>query len=127
MLSHDHPRYYLSECGGYVARYIESGRFEVWTRDGARHWRHDNRIRTWKEAAQPLHPMEFSVGGYSAEKTGQKKGSFTLHLCHCDITKFIESWKGNTVIESLDIVFRRRIPLQNVPHWLKEACNARPR
>lgn len=112
-------RVYLSECGGYLCRSIDgAGSFEAWTRDGARHWRHDNRVRTWKESAEPRHPMEFCVGGYSNTKTGQKKGSFTLNLLHCDITKFIEAWKGNTVLESIDVVFRRKIPPQNIPHWI---------
>jgi hypothetical protein len=64
--------------------------------------------------------MERCVGGFSAQKTGQKKGSFTLNLLHCDTTKIIEAFKGNTIIESFDIVFRRKVPPQNVPHWLKE-------
>jgi len=115
-------RVFLSECGMYLCRYLGDGaQFEAWTRDGARHWRHDNRVRTWKESAEARHPMDFSVGGYSAEKTGQKKGSFTLSLLHCDITKFVEPFKGNTVIESLDIVFRRKVPPQNVPHWINQS------
>lgn len=112
---------FLSECGEYLCRCLGGGGlFEAWTRDGARHWRHDNRIRTWKEAAEARHPVEFAVAGYSNTKTGQKRDSFTLHLVHCDITKFVEPYKGNTVIESLDIVFRRRVPPQNVPHWIRE-------
>jgi hypothetical protein len=97
---------------------------EVWTRGGERHWRDDNRIRTWKDAAEPRYPMEFCVGGYSAQKTGQKKGAFTLSLLHCDITKIIDPWKGNTVIENIDVVFRRKIPPQNVPHWVWSMCRA---
>lgn len=109
--------YYLSECGMYLCRSLGGGEFEAWTRDGARHWRNDNRVRTWKESRQPRHPMDFSVAGYSAEKTGQKKNSFTLNLVNCDITQFIEPFKGNTIIESIDVVFRRKLPPQNVPHW----------
>ena len=38
-------RFFLSECGGYLCRYIgDGGQFEAWTRYGSRHWRHDNRI-----------------------------------------------------------------------------------
>ena len=66
-------RVFLSECGEFLCRELgDGGQFEAWTRDGARHWRHDNRIRTWKEAAEARHPVEFAVGSYSARKTGQK-------------------------------------------------------
>jgi hypothetical protein len=115
--------FYLSECGQYICRKRNSGGlYEAWTRDGARHWRDDNRIKTWKQSAIPMHPMDFAVGGYSAEQTGQKKGSFTLNLLHCDVTKFVEPFRGNTIIESLDVVFRRKIPAQNIPHWLKDSA-----
>jgi hypothetical protein len=111
---------FRSECGQYLCRWLgDGGQFEAWTVDGARHWGNDCRIRTWADAERPCHPMDFSVGGYSATKTGQKKGSFTLYLLHCDITKFVEAYRGNTIIENLSIVFRRKIPPQNVPHWIR--------
>lgn len=112
--------FYLSECGKYICRYLgDGGKFEAWTIDGSRHWRHDNRIRTWKDSEQPRHPMDFAVGGYSATMDGQKKGSFTLKLLHCDVTKIIEAGSGNTIIEALDVVFRRKVPPQNIPHWIR--------
>ena len=112
---------YKSECGKYICRALDgAGTFEAWTVDGSIHWRNDNRIQTWKDAAKPSHPMERCVGGYSAATTGQKKGSFTLNLLRCDTTKIIEPFKGNTIIESLDIVFLRKVPSQNVPQWAKE-------
>jgi hypothetical protein len=111
---------YLSDCGNYLCRALGGGTFEAWTKDGSRHWRNDRRIRTWKESAEPRHPMDFAVGGFSAAMNGQKKGSFTLNLLHCDITKIVIPLQGNTIIESLNIVFRRRVPAQNVPHWIKD-------
>lgn len=101
---------YLSECGGYYCRYLGSGgRFEAWTADGKIHWLKDDRIKTWDDAKAKRHPLEYCVGGYSAEKTGEKKGSFTLYLLHCNTRKVIVPFTGNTVIESLDVVFRRRL------------------
>jgi hypothetical protein len=111
---------YRSECGGFLCRVgSAAGHFEAWTVDGSIHWRDDNRIQTWKDAAIIRHPMERCVGAYSAETAGQKKGSFTLSLLRCDTTKIVESFQGNTVIEDLDIVFRRKIPKQNWPKWLR--------
>lgn len=37
-----------------------------------------------------------------------------------DVSKTIEPFKGNTIITSIDVVFRRKVPSQNVPHWIKE-------
>lgn len=106
---------YLSECGGYLCRGLGSGNFEAWTRDGSVHWQKDDRVKTWEDAAIPRHPLEYGVGGYSAKKTGQKKGSFSLSLLHCDTSKFIEPFKGNTIVEARDIVFRRQLPPQRMP------------
>jgi hypothetical protein len=113
--------FYKSECGRYICRVSArgSGNFEAWTLDGSLHWRDDNRYFTWADQGKYRHPMAYAVGGYSAEMTGQKRGSFTLNLLHCDVTKEIEPFKGNTIIGSLDIVFRRKVPLQNVPKWLR--------
>lgn len=110
---------FKSECGQYLCRSLGGGTFEAWTLDGSVHWRNDNRLRTSKDAAKYRHPMIYAVGGYSAEKTGQKHGSFTLNLLHCDTTKEIVPFMGNTVIESMEIVFRRKVPAQHVPRWLK--------
>jgi hypothetical protein len=114
-------RMYLSECGGYVCRVIEgcSCDYEAWTVDGAIHWQHDNRVKTWKDAKKRRHPLPYSVGGWAAMRTGQKKGSFTLHLLHCDARKYIKPFAGNTVIESRDIVFRRKVPSHHVASWLR--------
>lgn len=102
--------WYLSECGRYVCRVTTSwGSFEAWTVDGLVHWQDDDRVRTWEDARKPMHPLPYGVGGYSATITGQKKGSFTLTLLRCDVNKIIEPFKGNTIIESLDVVFRRKL------------------
>jgi len=111
---------YLSECGQYICRRLDGcATYEAWTIDGALHWRNDARIHTWAEAAQPRHPMAYAVGGWSCATTGQKKGSFTLSLLHCDHTKFVDAYKGNTIIESLHIVFRRKIQANHIPAWLR--------
>jgi len=111
---------FLSECGKYLCRLTQGGGcFEAWTIDGCIHWEDDRRIRTWADQAKFRRPMVYAVGGYSAEMTGQKRGSFTLNLLHCDVTKEIIAGTGNTIIESLDVVFRRKIPPQNTPRWLK--------
>jgi hypothetical protein len=113
--------FFKSECGRFLCRYLGTGgNYEAWTADGCIHWRHDNRIQTWADQEKYKYPMVYSVGGYSAEKVGQKKGSFTLTLLHCDTTKAIEPFKGNTIIESVDIVFRRKVPAQHVPKWLRD-------
>ena len=111
--------FFKSECGNYLCRSLGGGTFEAWTADGSIHWRNDNRARTWADAAKPCHPLERCTGGYSAETIGQKKGSFTLQLLHCDTSKIIEAYKGNTIIEQVSVIFRRKIPPQNVPHWLR--------
>src|SRR5690348_6254239 len=111
--------FFKSECGEYLCRYVgHGGSYEAWTADGCIHWRHDNRIRTWADQDKYNHPMAYAVGAFSAERVGQKKGSFTLNLLHCDTTKVIEPFKGNTVLESVNIVFRRKIPFQQLPRWL---------
>jgi hypothetical protein len=114
---------YKSDCGRYLCRPVNrhggGGTYEAWTIDGCIHWRDDNRIRTWADEKR-MYPMVYSVGGYSATLTGQKPGSFTLNLLHCDVSKVVIPGLGNTIIESLDIVFRRKVPPQNVPHWLKD-------
>lgn len=113
---------YLSECGEYLCRATRCwGNFEAWTRDGSIHWRDDSRIRTWADQRRFRHPMVYAVGGYSAEKTGQKKDSFTLNLLHCDTAKIVEPFTGNTIIDARDIVFRRKLPPQNVPRWIQDA------
>lgn len=118
-------QFYKSEDGNYLCRSVRGGGwpYEAWTIDGSIHWRNDNRIRTSGDAERYRHPMAYCVGGYSCQQTGQKKGSFTLDLLHCDTTKIIEPGKGNTVLETLEVVFRRKVPLQHVPKWLKEALN----
>lgn len=118
---------FLSECGGYLCRVSDRGRgnYEAWTRDGSIHWRDDNRYRTFKDSVR-IHPMAYAVGGFSAEKTGQKKNSFTLTLLHCDVKQIIEPFTGNTIIESIDVVFRRKIPAQNVPFWLGRSTSVPP-
>ena len=114
---------YKSECGQYLCRSVSTstgGNYEAWSIDGCIHWRHDNRIRTWADEKKFNRPMAYCVGGYSCEKTGQKKGSFTLSLLHCDTTKVLKPFSGNTIIESIEVVFRRKVPVQNVPKWLSE-------
>jgi hypothetical protein len=112
--------YYKSECDEYLCRYLGFGHYEAWTIDGEIHWVHDDRVKTWEDEKKRMHPLPFCVGGYSAEKTGQKKGSFTVTLLRCDVKKYIKPWTGNTVIESLDIVFRRKVQSTHTPRWLKE-------
>jgi len=114
------PDVYKSECGRYLCRAPRMwGSFEVWTVDGATHWRDDNRIKSWSDHELEWHPFEYCTGGYSARTTGQKKGSFTVTLLHCDPTKVLQPWTGNTVIEKSDVVFRRKVPHQNWPKFLR--------
>lgn len=109
---------YKSECGRYLCRAPRMwGSFEAWDIDGLTHWRDDDRVKSWDDP--PLHPFEYCSGGFQAEMTGQKKGSFTVTLLHCDTHKLIEPWTGNTVIEQQDVVFRRKIPRQNWPKFLR--------
>lgn len=117
---------YLSECGNYFCRSVNGGGwpYEAWTIDGCLHWRNDNRVKTWADQKKFNHPMAYCVTAYHAELSDQKPGSFTLSLTHCDTTKVIEIGKGNTIIEDLGVVFRRKVPPQNVPKWLKE-CGER--
>jgi hypothetical protein len=113
---------YRSECGQYLCRSTRfAGHFEAWLLDGSVHWRDDNRVQTWADQKKYCCPLAQSVGGYSAQQLGQKIGSFTLKLLHCDITKQIEPFQGNTVLEQLDVVFRRKVPAQNVPRWIRQA------
>jgi hypothetical protein len=115
---------YKSECGGYLCRSTrDGGRYEAWTRDGAIHWKDDDRIKTWEDEKKASHPLEYCVVGFSAQMTGQKKGSFTLSLAHCDITAIIKPWTGNTIIESRKIVFRRRVPAQCIPHFIRQVSD----
>ena len=113
---------YKSECGEYLCRSVNGGGwpYEAWTIDGCLHWRNDNRINTREDVERYNRPMAYCVGGFSAEKNDQKSGSFTLQLLHCDTAKVIEPLKGNTIIEKIDVVFRRKVPPQNVPRWLRE-------
>lgn len=110
---------YKSECGEYYCRFLDNGlsHAEAWTCDGGAHWLNDDRIKTWDDAKVPRYPLEYAVGGYSAQMTGQKKGSFTLHLLRCDTSKIIEPYTGNTIIETRDVVFRRRVPSIHMPRW----------
>ena len=108
---------YLSECGRYVCRRTE-GLYEAWTVDGSIHWHNDDRIKTWDDAKRRHHPLPYAVGGYSATTIGQKPGSFTLTLLHCDSRKYIKAYAGNTIINSLDVVFRRKIPSNHVAKWM---------
>ena len=112
--------FFRSECGAYICRSFGNGRYEAWLTDGSLHWVDDDRVKTWEDAKRPMHPLPYGVGGYSARLTGQKPGSFTLNLLHCDVTKFIEPYKGNTIIEARDIVFRRKVRVIHLPKWLKE-------
>jgi hypothetical protein len=118
---------YKSECGQYFCRVSPRGwgNFEAWTLDGSLHWRDDNRHFTWADEGRYRHPMAYAVGAFSAETTGQKSGSFTLTLLHCDVAKEIQPYQGNTIIESLDVVFRRKVPPQHQPKWLREGRNER--
>lgn len=113
---------YKSECGGYLCRAPRCwGSFEAWTIDGSTHWRDDDRFKTWDDQKLDWHPFEYCSGGLSAQITGQKKGSFTVTLLHCDISKVIVPWTGNTVVDKQDIVFRRKVPRQNYPKFLRAA------
>ena len=109
---------YLSECGGYVCR-ATPGSYEAWTIDGSLHWRDDDRIKTWADAKRRRHPLPYGVGGFSCELPGQKHGSFTLKLLHCDTRKYIKPYAGNTIIEALDVVFRRQIQSNHTTSWLR--------
>lgn len=113
---------FKSECGGYLCRAPKTwGSFEAWTIDGSIHWSQDDRIKTWDDNKLDWHPLEYCSGGFSAQMTGQKKGSFTVTLLRCDTSKVIKPWTGNTVIEKMDVVFRRRVPRQNWPWFLRPA------
>jgi hypothetical protein len=112
---------YKSECGRYLCRVASRGWgcFEAWTVDGSIHWLSDDRIRTFDDEKLDWHPFEYCTGGFSARMTGQKKGAFTVTLLRCDPNNIIVPWTGNTVVEKQDIVFRRKIPRQNWPKFLR--------
>lgn len=111
---------YKSECGEYVCRYLcDVARFDAWTFDGHIHWLDDDRIKTFADEKLDWPALKYAIGGYSAQMTGQKKGSFTLDLLICDPNKIIIPWKGNTVIETRNIVFRRKIPPQHAGALLR--------
>jgi hypothetical protein len=64
--------------------------------------------------------MVYQLGGYSCTKLGQKKGSFTLNLLHCDPSVKIISFAGNTIIDKRDVVFRRKIQSNHVKSVLRK-------
>lgn len=113
-------RLYRSECGRYLCLTRWSKERcawqEAWSKDGKIHWTDGPKVHEWG-ARLFAHP--FQVGGYSAEKAGQKKGSFTLTLLCCDARKIVEPWTGNTIVDGFDCVFRRKIPLQNYPAFIR--------
>lgn len=111
---------YKSECGAYLCRFVRwGGHYEAWTSDGAIHWQDDSRIQTKEDRARYPYPLAYCVGSYSAARYDQPKGSFTLQLLHCDTTQRIEPFTGNTVREARAIVFRRKVPRQHWPRWLR--------
>jgi hypothetical protein len=111
---------YKSECGRYLCRAPRTwGSFEAWTIDGSIHWHNDTRIKTWDDERLPWNPLEYCTTGFSTQMTGQKKGSFTVGLARCDTSKVIVPWTGNTIIERQDVVFRRQVPRQNWPKFLR--------
>ena len=113
-------RMYLSECGNYICRAVKGvANYEAWTIDGAFHWVHDGRVRTWEDAAKRRHPLPYCIGGWSCEKIGQKPGSFTLDLLHCDTSEYIKPFSGNVIIESVQVVFRRKIQANHQAAWLR--------
>ncbi len=105
---------FISDCGGYYARDLGNAYFEAWTENGTIHWRENNR--------RPIceYPMVYSIGGYSCQKLGQKKGSFTLSLLHCDPSVKIITFMGNTIIDEKDVVFRRKVQSNHVKAVLKK-------
>lgn len=111
---------YKSECGGYLCRATRCwGSFEAWTIDGSVHWRDDDRFKSWEDHELEWHMFEYCTGNFSAQKTGQKNGSFTVDLLRCDTGKILIPWTGNTVIERQEIVFRRKVAPQNYPKFLR--------
>lgn len=114
-------RMYWSECGEYVL-VAEGGVHDgtVYLKDGSRMWIHDRRVKTWDDAKIPRKALPFCIGGYSCQKTGEKKGTFTINLLECDTEKFIEAWTGNTVIRSLNVKFRRKIPSNHHSAWRRK-------
>jgi hypothetical protein len=113
---------FLSDCGEYIL-ITKSGHgssySDVYLRDGSRHWVHDERVKTWKDAKVPRKALPFCIGGYSCTKNGEKKGTFTVTLLDCNTEKEIVPWTGNTVIQSLDVKFRRKIPSNHYAAWKK--------
>jgi hypothetical protein len=100
---------FRSDCGKFLCRLSGGGCGEAWTVDGKTHWINDT--------SNPVRPAPYCVGAYSCEKLGQKKGSFTLNLLRCNTRKKIIPLTGNTIIESQDVVFRRRVPGIHMPRW----------
>ena len=110
----------LSECGKYICRHLQGiANYEAWTVDGSTYWRHDDRVKTWEDARKRRHPYEYSVGGWSCRKPKQKPGSFTLNLLHYDRRKYIKPLTGNTIIESIYVVFRRKVPSGHTRAWVR--------
>lgn len=111
---------YRSECDAYLCHLVGwGGDYEAWTIDGGMHWHNDDRLQKQGDRERYPCPLEYMVIGYSAAKYDQKKGSFTLRLAHCDPTQPIVPWTGNTILEQREVVFRRRVPWQQTPRWLK--------
>ena len=117
-------RVHLSECGKYYAVRFrkESTPSEAWSRDGKIHWVDGPRSTSWTDRH---FAVPYMVGGWSSEMPGQKAGSFTLRLLCCDARKIIEPFTGNTIIDQFDCVFRRKVPAQNVPKFLRGAYEQR--
>ena len=105
---------FISDCGGYYARDLGGCNFEVWTSNGCIHYRDENR--------RPMceYPMVYQLGGYSCTKLGQKKGSFTLNLLHCNTSIKIITFSGNTIIDKKDVVFRRKVQSNHVKAVLRK-------
>jgi hypothetical protein len=116
---------YRSECDAYVCHWLgQGGAYEAWTIDGDIHWHHDDRIQKRGDCERYPYPLDSMVVAYSAERYDQKQGSFTLRLAHCDPSKVIVPWTGNTILEQREVVFRRRVPWQQTPRWLKAALSS---
>lgn len=113
-----------SDCDQYLCRMRGWGaRYEVWSRDGMTHWVNDDR---YDRRADTTYPLPFMVGNYSAECYDQPWGTINLQLLQCDSAVKIVPWTGNTVLEARQVSFRRKLPRQQWPAWLKHYVQASP-
>ncbi len=107
------PTLYISVCGRFVCRaHPSQHEGDVFSIDGAAHYRHEDRIKTWDDAKKPRKPYPFMIGGYS----GRKKG-FSLSLYQLKTDKPVVQWTRDVVVKQEEVIFRSTLAPKYAP-WL---------